>query len=176
MIGNASFYLELVFAAFPLIFVIASIVLIFKKTPKAVFMLVPALVMLALIDVRFYYQLKNRQTLKSLSAQKIESIKVGNKKITSPEEMALVVAELNKTEWFSSNHGGWAREIPLLIKHKSGEENEFSVALYRREEGGAIIRFQRNGFFGSRASDGYAYSANLPETLKKIQFALPENE
>jgi hypothetical protein len=123
--------------------------------------------------VRFFHEVRNHQYLHNLRAQDVASITIGIHAFSSPDEIAAIVRTLNQTEWFMSQHGGWASTVDLYIRERSGAQHYFPVALYVRQSG-AIIRFVRPaGKLGISWSDGYAFSADLPSVLRQLGAPLP---
>ena len=103
------------------------------------------------------------------------SITVGRHGFNSPVEIVRIVRSLNQSEWFISNHGGWASTVDLYIREKSGAQYFFPVALYVRQSG-AIIMFDRPaGKMGISWADGYAFSEDLPAVLRQLDAPLPSH-
>jgi hypothetical protein len=126
-----------------------------------------------IVPVRFFHEVRNHHYLHNLRAENVASITVGSHGLNSPEEIAAIVRTLNQTEWFISSHGGWASSVDLRIHEKSGAQYYFPVALFVRQSG-AIIRFSRPaGRLGISWSDGYAFSEDLPDVLRRVGAPLP---
>jgi hypothetical protein len=167
MIGLPSFLLEL---AFPTVLTVMFVAALVDAARRRNFgAAVAAFLVLgfgALVGSRLYFQVQSRRSLQSLRPAEVKRILVGKRRITRPEQIAAVVKDLNRIEWFSSNHGGWRERRWLVIELKSGERRAFPIAKYQREEG-AVIHFGRPPG-GGGFSDGYAFSRALPGTLDRI--------
>jgi hypothetical protein len=165
MTGLSSFLLELAFPAFLAIMVIAAVVeaVRTRRAGNAVVVILLA-GFAALIGSRFYHQGASRRFLQTLRAGDVAQVRVGNRSISQPEQVAAVVEALNHSEQYSANHGGWGRSQWLVVELKSGQQRAFTVAKYEREKG-AIVGFSRSSPFG-RWHDGYALSRTLAETLE----------
>jgi hypothetical protein len=110
---------------------------------------------------------KKHSILSGLATDQVSRIQISKQTISDPSDLSPIIAALNDNEWFSSNHGGWAEMVPLIITMKSGEEHRFQVGYYLKEEG-AVIKFYRGHW-----QDGFAFSGKLPTALKEIGLALP---
>ena len=121
---------------------------------------------------QFYYHFR----LMTLREWDVQEIRVGEKQFTSSGDIREVVHALNKISWFTVEHGGWARDIPLTIHCKSGREYSFGAAFYFREKG-AVIHFNSKSNPGSFVVNyGDGFSADLPDTLRRMGAALPADE
>jgi hypothetical protein len=85
-----------------------------------------------------------RRFLRSLSAEKVESLSIAGQ-----QERAGLIRALKEAEWFSNHHGGWAQPVELRVKLRSGEEEYFGVASYLREPGAVIDFESTEGRWGS---------------------------
>jgi hypothetical protein len=128
-------------------------------------------VFLFIFPIRFIRQVWDHGFLTGLRAEDVKAITVGNRTFTSPREVDAIVQGLNRAEWFTSNHGGWASNVDLLILKRSGEEQYFQVALYLKEPGAVITFVRARGRITWQ--DGYAFSRNLPAVLQGLDAPLP---
>jgi hypothetical protein len=112
--------------------------------------------------------------LRTLQSDSVESISVDNVAVSDEPTKAVLVSALRHVRWFSSSHGGWAREVPLRIRLKNGREQEFTTALYLRQRG-VVIR----GTFRTRWSHGAydcGFSGELPDVLAASKIPLPSSQ
>ncbi len=128
-------------------------------------------VFLFIFPARFIHQAWDHGFLSRLKADDVKAITVGNRTFTSPQEIDAIVQGLNRTEWFTSDHGGWASNVDLLIVMRSGEERYFQVALYLRDPGAVITFVRPTGRMTWQ--DGYAFSRDLPAALRQLGAPLP---
>lgn len=172
MIGTSSFLIELMPIVFPLLFLAGGIFTVKVEKSKIGYLLITFAVVVGFImGVRYFYQVRNHMLLDSLAGGEIAEIQVGTMALTQNQQIELVVDALRDNRWFSANHGGWAKTLPLVIKFKDGSLQRFRVAYYLRQEG-AIIEFFR-GTDSSYWADGYAFCPRLPGTLNEIGICIP---
>lgn len=143
----------------------------FKKQKGGRALAVMGGLMLLLMGTRYINQARNHVFLANLSAGEVAHIEVGGSIIDDADEIGLIVAALNDKSWFSSNHGGWAKTVPLVILMRDGDERRFRAGYYLRQEG-AVIEFTRE-WLGGQWRDGYAFSEKLPVVLKEMGVMLP---
>lgn len=168
MIGISSFLIEVMGVLVPAVFLVLGLgVLISRRHAPGLLIAVFAGLMALMMGVRFAQQVKKHAILSGLATEQVSRIQIGKQAISDPDDLSPVISALKGNEWFSSNHGGWAEMVPLIITMKSGEEHRFQVAYYLREEG-AVIKFYRGHW-----QDGFAFSRRLPAALKEIGLALP---
>lgn len=134
-----------------------------------------AIASLVIMPVRFAHELSDHVYLRRLNPDAVASITIGNRGFTSAAQITSIARALNHIEWFASNHGGWASDVDLFIRERSGQQRYFRVALYLRETGAVIsfIRPSQNG--GMTWQDGYAFSRELPGVLQQLGAPLPSN-
>ena len=140
-----------------------------KRLFATVFVLVWAILLLQLFirEARFHQQLNH------LTADSVDRIDVGSTSMTGRNDIAAITSALNQCQSFSVNHGGWADDLPLLIHLKDGRVLTYRVALYLRTRG-AILSSQSNyEGKGFRWSNGYLFSAALPDVLARSGISLP---
>lgn len=172
MIGQTSFLIETIGVLFPSIFVAAGLDAAISRRKRVGFAIAAfAGVVFVLVGVRYVQQVRNHVFLKSLTADSVLQIRVGSRTLSERHEVSPIVDALRDRQWFSSTHGGWADEVPLVVILNTGQGRRFRVAYYLRQEG-AIIAFSRGGN-GSYWSDGYAFSRSLPRALKEVGVSLP---
>lgn len=113
--------------------------------------------------------------LSGLRVDTLESIEVGTRSIHAPEDISEVVRSLNEAQWFESNHGGWADEVPFVLHFRSGEQRTYHVAFYQRQEGAVLISMSNFGRAGkgSSWSNGVAFCPRLPSALAASGVYLP---
>lgn len=116
--------------------------------------------------------------LSGLRVDTLESIEVGTRSINAPEDISKVVRSLNEAQWFESNHGGWANEVPFVIHFRSGERRTYHVALYLRHEGAVLISMSNFDSTGRGASwsNGIAFCPRLPAALAASGVSLPREK
>lgn len=116
--------------------------------------------------------------LAGLRVDTLKSIEVGTRSINVPEDISKVVRSLNEAQWFESNHGGWADEVPFVIHFRSGERRTYHVASYLRQQGAVLIsmsNFDSNGR-GTGWSNGIAFCPRLLGALAASGVYLPRPE
>lgn len=176
MIGLSSLLLEAAGAIiFPLLFILAGIIAerFAKKRIIGLLFAVCGCLLIFTTGGRFFHQWANHRLLEQLSLDEVASIEVNDRPVTGRNDLARLIAALHEVEWFSSNHGGWAQVVPLVIRMKSGPDKRFMVGYYLREEG-AVIIFYRGDYSGTYAADGYAFSRGLPQALEGMNMVLPK--
>lgn len=174
MIGLSSFLIELAFVIFPLaVFALTGHSIWFKREPNTQnhFLMVLTGAMLLMTGTRYASEVGHHVFLSRLSGDQVSRIQVGQAEISNEADIARVVTALNERRWFSSNHGGWAQPVDLVITMKSGAAYRYHVAHYQRQEG-AIIEFTRPWRFGTW-HDGYVFCERLPSVLDQIGINLP---
>jgi len=173
MRGTASFLVELMPVVLGLVFLVAVVALRTGESRSRfrLGMTGVLLVWVALMGQRYLHQLAWRRGLAELTPERVERLEVDGRALESPTDVDAVLRCLRETEWFSSNHGGWRRTVPLVVTLSDGAVRRYQVARYTREPG-AVIAFVRPGAFGTW-QDGYAFSAALPVALSAAGAPLP---
>jgi hypothetical protein len=168
MIGYSSFLIEIMGVVVPVVLLVLGLGLwILRREKFGPIFVAFAGLMALMMGVRFAQQVKKHSILSGLAADQVSCVQIGKQTMSDPGDLSPIIAALNDNEWFSSNHGGWAEMVPLIITMKSSEEHHFQVAYYLKEEG-AVIKFYRGHW-----QDGFAFSRKLPTALKEIGLALP---
>ena len=173
MIGTESFLLELMPLLVPLIFIVAG-VRIWLKERRFLGLVITAFASIMMVEmgIRYFHQASNHQYLANLTAADIKSIRVGDTTITDPAHIAPITTSLNDCQWFSSDHGGWADTVDLIVTPKHGDAHRYWIGYYLRKHG-IVIKFYR-GDKHAYSADGYAFSATLPESLARAGVKIPE--
>jgi hypothetical protein len=114
---------------------------------------------------RVFRQYESHRELRMLRQENVANIRVGDSVVTDKQQLAEIVQSLNGEDWFSSLHGGWAKEMDLVVALTSGRKRTYRVASYLKEEG-AVIIFEPGG-------SGYAFSRALPSVLFRARVPLP---
>ena len=173
MRGTASFLLELMPVVFGLVFLVVVVGLGAVGGRSRLRLATMGLlgVWVALMGQRYVHQLLWRRGLAELTPERVQRLEVDGRGVGSPADVEAVVQCLRETEWFSANHGGWKRTVPLVVTLSDGTVRRYQVARYTREPG-AVIAFVRPGSFGTW-QDGYAFSAALPVALSAAGAPLP---
>jgi hypothetical protein len=173
MIGTSSFILELAMPIFVGIFILIGIRPSSEKKKKSHYFTLGFLILIWLIvGIRYFNQMRNHIILGSLDANAISQIQVGGKTFTEGDHLRLISESLRDNKWFSSNHGGFAEAMPLIITFKSGRTRRFRTSYYLRQEGAIILFYRGKGI--SYWDDGYAFCPNLPVTLNRLGLQLPK--
>jgi len=115
--------------------------------------------------------LRDFRMLHALDPATVEAITLDRQTITDRSAIAAVSSALHHLQWFSSSHAGWAREVPLQIRFRSGREKKVSVALYLRQHGAVIRGLLGNPRFYTIYDCGF--SAELPDVLAQLDAPLP---
>jgi len=176
MRGTASFLLELMPVVLGLAFLMAIGLTLTRpaagRRPRFHLLMLGAVVAwLLLVGQRYVHQLAWRQGLAKLTPERVQRVEVDGHQLGPPERVGDVLQSLREAEWFSVNHGGWARPVPLVVTLSDGAVRRYEVARYTREAG-AVIAFVRPGSFGTW-HDGYAFSPALPRALSAAGAPLP---
>jgi hypothetical protein len=109
--------------------------------------------------------------LRTLQPEGVESISVDSVVVSEGSAKSDLISTLHHVQWFASNHGGWAREVPLRVRLKSGREKDFTTAFYLRQRG-AVIQGTFRTPWSHRAYD-CGFSAELPDVLAAMRIPLP---
>lgn len=185
MIGASSiwpkFFFLLVFGVFAIAFISAWLQVVKKKAAVTAKLLLESLFFL--LWGFMFLQLFAREALfhrdlSRLRYEAVESIQVGNRTLDESKAISEVVHSLNEAQWFESNHGGWAAEVPFVLRFGSGARRTYHVALYLRQGGAVLIsmsNFDRAGE-GTGWSNGIAFSRRLPAVLAANGIDLPQDK
>lgn len=185
MIGLSSFWPKLgflvVFSVFLTTFIKSWLEVSRKKvapTGKLLFFSAFFVLWGFLIVQLFVREALFHQDLSGLRVDALKSIEVGTRSINAPEDISEVVRSLNEAQWFESNHGGWADEVPFIIHFRSGEQRTYHVALYLRQQGAVLISMSNFDSTGRGAgwSNGIAFCPLLPATLAAAGVNLPREK
>ena len=109
--------------------------------------------------------------LKTLRPETLQSITVAGRTVTEDSTISAISSSLRSVRWFSSDHDGWATDVPLRFRFKNGKERTFWGAFYLRQHGAVI-----GGMFGNaRIHRSYecGFSAELPDVLARLNVPLP---
>jgi hypothetical protein len=109
--------------------------------------------------------------LRTLQANDIQSISVDNVTATQSSAILDFSSAFHRVQWFAASHGGWAKEVPLRIRLKSGGERTFSIGRYLRQPG-VVIQGMFHTPWSYRMYD-CGFSADLPEILESLKITLP---
>lgn len=174
MIGVESFLSEIMSLLIPLAVIGIGIGARVKqgRSSKALYFIGFGVVFLLLTGIRFFHEASNQHFLRNLAVGDVSSITVGDVTLTEQEEFSAIINSLNDCRWFSSDHGGWADTVDLIVKLKNGEVRRYRIAYYLREHGVVIEFFRAHKY--SEWEDGYAFSSSLPEALADAGIRLPE--
>jgi len=139
-------------------------------------LLVSALALLwaGVMSQLFVRELYLHHKLSQLHADSVESIEVGSHTITDRNDISAIVNALNGAQWFTSNHGGWADEVPLVINLRTEGRQTYHVGFYLRQKGAVLVSMSSFDPKGARWSNGYAFYERLPEVLARIGVVLPD--
>jgi hypothetical protein len=109
--------------------------------------------------------------LRTLQVEDIQSISVDN--VTASQSSAIMhfTSAFHHLQWFSSSHGGWAKEVPLRIRLKDGSERTFSLGRYLRQPG-VVIQGTFHTPWSYRMYD-CGFSAELPGVFESSSITLP---
>jgi len=109
--------------------------------------------------------------IRNLRQEDLAQVRIGEHVLTSPQDIAAICSTLRKTEWFESQHGGWAEELPLTFKTTTGREYSYRVAYYRVHPGAVILH--RVGGPGGYMLGDVGFNAHLPDVLSRMGISLP---
>jgi hypothetical protein len=122
---------------------------------------------------RLVKQIGYRRALHNITADSVESVQVGDIKIQRHADVAAVINALRQSRWFTSEHGGWAEEVNLVIHFKSGDDQRYRIARYLRREG-AVIDYVGQGDDSNFVRHyGYSFAEQLPDILQRLGAPLP---
>jgi hypothetical protein len=174
MRGTASFVLELMPILMGLCFLAMGILLrgSLAGGPRRIYLPLAAWALVfGLMGQRYLHQLAWRHGLAALTPERVRQVQVEGRLLPSSGQLDAVLASLREAEWFSPNHGGWGRMVPMVVTLSDGTIHRYRVARYTREVG-TVIAFERSGLWGTW-SDGYAFSPGLPQALAAAGAPLP---
>lgn len=179
MIGTSAILTELLFVGFPLFLLVATGTVVWRSEGAGVSLVTKLAVaiffaLFLVASFRFVHQVREHRRLDALRVDQIASIDIDGRVYSGAENLSGVVQALNQSQWFSSNHGGWAREVPLAIHLRSDEELHYRVALYLKQQGAVIVLFSRRAS-GGENSYGYAFSRSLPSAMAAAGLPLPSD-
>jgi hypothetical protein len=117
-------------------------------------------------ETRMFFKLRN------LRSAEIKSVTANGRSISSRQEIDSLADELQKLNWFSSQHDGWGREVPLVIETQSGELITLRVAYYLKNRG-AVVRGRLGGRHAYQDYD-VGFSEGLLDTLISLGASLPQ--
>jgi hypothetical protein len=169
MIGTSSFLLE-TGAVLGVLIIAVALWRVLRGIHRLVWILPGA--MLTLMGIRYAVQCAMDRKLRSLPTAGLAQVQVGEVTLTAPEHLQAIAAALGRSQWFSSNHGGWGHMVPLRLRTRDGAEVLLRAAYYPRQPG--VILYL--GEQGHGLSFGYRFSAHLQEALRQAGAALPGEE
>jgi hypothetical protein len=111
--------------------------------------------------------------LRTLQTADVDSISIGDVTISESGAKDGLSSALHHIQWFTATHGGWAREVPLRIRLKGGEERTFAVGRYLRQSG-VVIQGTFHTPWSRRMYD-CGFSAELPDVLSSLKIDLPSS-
>jgi len=186
MIGVLAFLLQLPLVVVPVLILLGVLVLVLrsKKTQTSVTnrtkvttgVVVTILVLLAATGgFRLAQQIQYHSVIRKLSADSVDSIQVGEARLSNAADVRAVVLALHEDQWYEplAGDGGRAQALELLIHFKSGEELRYPIARHLRYKG-AVIDFVNQDTASRVVSHyGYAFAQRLPEVLDRLGAHLP---
>lgn len=101
-----------------------------------------------------------------LQSQDVLQIEIGTRSFTDASSIKMIVQDLNTSEWYTVNHGGWGDESSMVLTMKSGDRWYMQVG-YHFTEHGAVIR-RSSAQQGRGWNYGQVFSVTLPGTLEKL--------
>ena len=123
---------------------------------------------------RLLHNLAYHHELRTMSASEVSGFEVEGKVISNPRDISHVVSALNGATWFSYNHGGAARRVPMTVHFVAGGRSDYHVGYYIREEG-AVIEFSQRWGDGVVVFYGEAFCRGLPKALEDAGVPLPKD-
>jgi hypothetical protein len=177
MIGASAILDDLLLVGLPLLVLIAGVAFLWRS--KGAGMPLRAKIAIGLFfslflvaSFRFMHQFNEHRRLGTLRVDQVAAIDIDGRVYAGEESLSGVIQALNQSQWFTSSHGGWAREVPVTIRLRSNEQLHYRVALYLREHGAVILLFspRRNG---GESRYGYAFSRSLPSAMAAAGSPLP---
>lgn len=117
-----------------------------------------------IVSVAFHVSDYHR--IRSLRAGDLSEIRIGDNLITSPQDIESICSALQTTDWFESQHGGWGKEFPLVLKTAAGHEYSYRIAYYKVHSGVVILR--RIGGDQTYILGDVGFSSKLLEVLSRI--------
>ena len=138
-----------------------------RATPKLIGMTAFLLLWVGLLSQLFVREFYLHRNLHTLRPDSVASIEVNGHVLTDRDNLSRISDVLNRPEWFSVNHGGWADEVPLTIHLKTGEVRTYHVAFYLRREGAVLLAWSGHW------AGGQVFYADLPSVLAQAGIWLP---
>jgi hypothetical protein len=144
-----------------------------RPTPKLLGISAFMLLWIGLLAQLFIREISLHYRLSNLRPDAVASIEVNNHLLTNRDEITAITNVLNHPQWFSVNHGGWADEVPIFIKFKTGDVREYQIALYLRQEGAILEGNSNSDLHCSHWAGGDVFYQRLPSVLARAGVTLP---
>lgn len=151
MIGMSSFLLESAGGLIGLILLLGGLWSA-RRQRSALAVAAVGLVFTLLMGQRYLWQWRAHAWLEGLRPEAVRAIRVGDRTVADPGEVRAMVQALNGARWFSANHGGWDRPVPLEIESDPPAPVRLTAARYQRQDGW-VLAISRGGGW----ADGYAF-------------------
>lgn len=172
MVGLSSFLIETMGVLGPLALLCAGVAMAWRRRQVGPLALAAAgALFFALTGIRFVHQIDHHRFLSRLGSAARVEIAIAGSRVEDPRAVAAITERLQHWRWYSSNHGGWARSVPLVIA-ADGQTRYFLVGRHLEDPPGAVLELRR-GPGRSGWSDGYAFAPALHEALDAWDLGLP---
>jgi hypothetical protein len=133
---------------------------------KEVFKLAALSLWIILMLFVVYREMSFHYDLRSLQPKNIVEISVGEHHFTDQFSITQIVDALKSSEWYSSNHGGWGDETPIVLRTTSGNVWQMMVGYHFAQHGAVVIKSSQSN--GRGWNLGEAFSPALPEVLEQL--------
>lgn len=186
MIGARGFLLQLPLLVIPLLILsgIAAVIIRSKKAQSSttrrnkVTGMVAVVIFLLLAasgGVRLGRQVQYHSVIRKLSADSIDSIQVGDVRLSNAPDLRAVVLTLQQDQWYEplAGDGGRAQSLDMIIHFKSGEELRYPIARHLRYKGAVIDFISQDAESQLVSHYGYGFAQRLPEVLDQLGVHLP---
>jgi hypothetical protein len=109
--------------------------------------------------------------VRNFRPENILEITVGDRVLTSDQNIASICSVLHETEWFEAQHGGWTQELVMTFKTRTGDEYRYRIGYYKVHPGAVILH--RIGGERSYLLGTVGFNAQLPDVLSRWGISLP---
>jgi len=133
---------------------------------KEILGLTAFLLFIAVMLTVAYSRFQFHHGLRGLRAEDVQEIDIETHRFSDPPSIQMVVQDLNSSEWYSVNHGGWGDESSAVLTMRSGAQWYLQVG-YHFTQHGAVVR-RSGGRKGTGWNYGEVFSVALPGTLEKL--------
>jgi hypothetical protein len=100
------------------------------------------------------------------------AIRIGNRVLTSEQDIEAICSVLRETEWFEVQHGGWGEELPMTVRTGKGHEYRYRIGYYKVHHDAVILH--RVGGDKTYLLGEVGFNSQLPGLLSRMDISLPQ--